>query len=93
MKRLAEYFGVDELDILGMSNPLFVPEDPKVIGKSETDQIIERLLKQLEAQPKTAEARIVSGGMDKLPKDQREKVLKIFCALYPGLVEEENDEA
>ena len=93
LKRLAEYFGVDELDILGMNNPLFVPEDPKVIGKSETDQIIERLLKQLEAQPKTAEARIVSGGMDKLPKEQREKLLKVFCALYPGLVEDENNDA
>ena len=94
LHRLAEFFGVDELVILGRGQTgLFVPEDPKVIGKSETDQIIERLLKQLEAQPKTAEARIVSGGMDKLPKDQREKVLKIFCALYPGLVEEENDEA
>ena len=94
LHRLAEFFGVDELVILGRGQTgLFVPEDPKVIGKSETDQIIERLLKQLEAQPKTAEARIVSGGMDKLPKDQREKVLKIFCALYPGLVEEENNEA
>ena len=91
LKKLAEYFGVDELEILGRGK-LFVPEDPKTAGKSETDQIIERLLKQLESQPKTAEARIVSGGMDKLPKDQREKVLKIFCALYPGLVEEDINE-
>ena len=93
LKRLAEYFGVDELVILGKGQSnLFVPEDPKVCGKSETDQIIERLLKQLSSQPKTAEARIVSGGMDKLPKEQREKLLKVFCTLYPDLVEgDKND--
>ena len=93
LKKLAEYFGVDELVILGRGQgELFVPADPKECGKSETDQIIERLLAQLAAQPKTAEARIVSGGMDKLPKEQREKLLKVFCALYPGLVEEEENE-
>ena len=92
LKRLAEYFGVDELVILGRGQDLFIPTDPRISGKSETDQIIERLLKQLESQPKTAEARIVSGGMDKLPKDQREKLLKVFCALYPDLIEEDGDE-
>ena len=82
LKKLAEYFGVDELVVLGMNLQLFVPEDPKECGKSETDQIIERLLEQLASQPKTAEARIVSGGMDKLPKEQREQALAVVRAMF-----------
>ena len=90
LRKLSEYFGVEPLVVLGqLPDPakLFVPEDPAVSGKSETEQILERLLKQLDNQPKTAEARIVSGGMDKLPKEQREKLLNVFCALYPELIE------
>lgn len=82
LKKLAEYFGVDELVILGRGQPLFVPDDPRVSGKSETDQIIERLLEQLGSQPKTEEARIVSGGMDKLPKAQREQILNVVRAMF-----------
>ena len=32
--------------------------------------------------PKTFEARIVSGGMDKLPKEQREQILAVVRAMY-----------
>lgn len=45
LKRLADYFGVDEGTILGYKSfqqqtaNLFIPEDPAVSGKSETDQI------------------------------------------------------
>ena len=91
LKKLADYFGVDEGFILGygMEKPnLFVPENHAISGKSETDQIIERLLEKLDQMPKTAEARIVSGGMDRLPKDQREKLVNVFTALYPDLIEE-----
>ena len=99
LKRLAEYFGVDELVILGRGampvNPLFIPDDPKISGKSETEQIIERLLNQLGQQPKTAEARIVSGGMDRLPQQDREKILGVVRAMFsnnPELFEEKGDE-
>ena len=33
-------------------------------------------------QPQTKEARIVSGGMDKLPKDQREQILNVVRAMF-----------
>ena len=90
LKRLAEYFGVDELVILGRG--LYIPEDPKIAGKSETDQIIERLLEQLGNQPKTVEARIVSYGMDKLPQQDREKILGVVRAMYTnGIFEEKGD--
>ena len=91
LKRLAEYFGVDELVILGRG--LYIPEDPKVAGKSETDQIIERLLDQLGNMPKTVEARIVSGGMDKLPQRDREKILGVVRAMYTnGIFDEKGDD-
>ena len=32
--------------------------------------------------PRTVEARIVSGGMDKLPKEQREQVLAVVRAMF-----------
>ena len=32
--------------------------------------------------PKTPEARIVSGGMDKLPKEQREQILNVVRAMF-----------
>ena len=47
LQKLAKYFDVDELVILGRGVPaqsnIFVPEDPAICGKSETDQILERL--------------------------------------------------
>lgn len=90
LKKLAEYFNVDELVILGSADigagqaKLFVPENPKISGKSETEQIIERLLKQLDNQPRTVEARIVSGGMDRMPPEQREQILAGVRAMFPS---------
>ena len=37
---------------------------------------------KLEIIPKTIEARIVSGGMDKLPQEDREQILSILRAMY-----------
>lgn len=62
LRKLAEYFGVDELVIL---------------GKGVVD------LSQPSLEPKTPEARIVSGGMDSLPKEQREMILNMLCAMFP----------
>lgn len=85
LKKLADYFGVDEGFILGYGheNPdLFVPVNPQSSGKSETDQIIERLLEKLDSQPKTAEARILATGVDKLPQDEREQALAVVRAMF-----------
>jgi transcriptional regulator with XRE-family HTH domain len=84
LKKLAEYFGVDEGFVLGYGmdkhDNLFVPEDPASCGKSETEQIIERLLERL--QPKTPEARILATGIDKLPQEQREQALNVVRAMF-----------
>lgn len=86
LKKLADYFGVDEGFVLGYGldrqDNLFVPENPAINGKSETDQIIERLLEKLENQPKTAEARILAKGVDRLPPEQREQALTVFRAVF-----------
>lgn len=51
---------------------------------------------QNDASPRTIEARIVSGGMDKLPQNERETILSIVRAMYkkdhPGLFENEKDD-
>lgn len=89
LQKLAKYFGVDELVILGKGafipdQPgLFVPTKPDISGKSETDQIIDRLLKKLGEQPKTEEAKIISIGVDNMPKEQREKALNVVRAVFP----------
>lgn len=72
LKRLAEFFQVDELVVL---------------GKGVVD-----LTQEIKNTPQTIEARIVSGAMDKLPKDQREQVLNVVKAMlsnHPELFTEE----
>ena len=101
LKKLAGYFNVDELFILGygLEKPTtFIPENPKTSGTSETEQIVKYVLDRLnDNQPKTVEARIISGGVDKMTKEQRElalNVLKTVFAQYGDYFErgtEEND--
>ena len=70
LNKLAEYFGVDELVILGKN----------VIDLSKPNDI-----------PKTPEARIVSGAMDRMPQEQREQVLNVVRAMFanhPEIFEE-----
>ena len=86
LKKLAEYFKVDEGFILGygLEKPnAFVPENPKKIGVSETEQIVSYVLEKLnDQQPKTPEARILAQGIDKLPKAQREQALNVNKAMF-----------
>lgn len=88
LKKLSDYFGVDEGVILGRGSfhqataDLFVPEDPAICGKSETEQILERLLKQLDNQPRTQEARILAKGVDQLQPEQREQALAVVRAMF-----------
>ena len=47
-----------------------------ILGRSEDNQ-------ESKDQPSTIEAQIVSAGMDKLPKEQREMILNMVCAMFP----------
>lgn len=64
LKKLAEYFQVDELEILG------------------TGAISPRV--QL-----TEEAEIISGGIDQMPKEQRQKILTVFKIMYPNVFDKD----
>ena len=75
LKKLAEFFGVDELVILG--------KGVVDLDRPETEQIKEMILERLrEGQPKTDEARILAAGIDKLPKAQREQALNVVKAMF-----------
>ena len=37
--------------------------------------------------PRTVEARVISRGIDSMPKEQREAIVKLMTGLYPGLFE------
>ena len=97
LRKLAEFFDVEPLVILGSASThtqqnLFVPEDPNVCGKSETEQIIERLLEQLDNQPRTSEARLLAKGADKLPKEQREQLLAMARIMFEKEFNEKGNE-
>ena len=73
LRKLAEYFGVDELTILG-----------KGIATATQN-----------GAPKTRQARIVSGAMDKMPEEERDRILAVFmamCSNHPELFEEGKEE-
>lgn len=91
LKKLAKYFDVDELTILGKN----VVNLSAPSRSEEGEAIIQELIRKLSNQPKTIEARIVSFGMDQLPQSEREKILAVLQAMYtnnPGLfTKEDND--
>lgn len=84
LRKLADFFDVDPPVVLGHSEPqnVFVPENPEVCGKTETEQIIEKLLEALGNQPRTEEAKNISIIVDNQPKEEREKAEAIVRALF-----------
>lgn len=62
LRRLAEFFGVDELVVLGK----------KVIDLTEGES----------HEPKTIEAKIISGGIDKMPEAERERALSMMRLMF-----------
>jgi len=98
LKKLADFFGVEEYVILGQGTyipddpRLFVPIKPEISGKTETEQIVDRLLKQLQGQPRTQEAEIISVALDKMPKSERVKALNMLKAVYSEYFETEGEQ-
>ena len=65
---------------------------PKWSIKYHESEMVPSEIVNANSAPKTPEARIVSGGMDKLPKEQREQILGVVRAMFannPGLFKEE----
>lgn len=67
LKKLADFFGVDELVIMGRG----------VIDLTKDD-----ITKQYEGIPQTIEARIISSGVDRMSKAEREQVLAVIKAMF-----------
>ena len=75
LKKLAEYFGVDELVILG--------KGVVDIERPMTEQVKQMILEKLGANhPMTEEAQFVSIAMDKMPQKDREKAVNVLKAIY-----------
>ena len=77
---IAKFFGVNIDWLYGFDVPKY------------TDPYIEDRISEV---PKTAEARILATGIDKLPKEQREQALNVIKAMfakYSSYFEEDNDE-
>ena len=82
LRKLCEFFGVDERTLLGEGES-FIPENPKVSSISETEQIVQHVLDKLNIQSaQTPEIRIVSGAMEKMSKDQQEQVVNVVRAMF-----------
>ena len=95
----ANRIGVTQGTVSQWENGLTRPNSDQLRSISKTFNIsIDDLLSGEKVQnagaesPRTQEAKIVSGWMDKLPKEQREKILNMFCALYPEFVDEKGDD-
>ena len=58
-----------------------------ILTEPEFDDINE----YIDALPKTNEARIISGGIDKLPKEQREQAVAMFRLMFAKYLSEEGD--
>ena len=71
LRKLARYFDVDELVVLGKT--VIDLQDP------DAENV---LLARLRTEPRTDEAKILANGIDKLPKVQREQALNVVKAMF-----------
>ena len=79
--RFAEKLGVPLRDLVGQDADKKWDLNLQLFGESNT--------------PKTQEARIISGGVDKMPKEKREQalqILKIAFAEFSDLFKEDNND-
>lgn len=89
-EQLAEIFGLSQSTIAswekGTRQPVteFIPTIAEFFGVT-TDALLgmdEPANAAPPAVPRTLEARIVSGGMDQLPQEDREQILSVIRAMY-----------
>lgn len=89
---LAEAIGANRVTISRYETGSYLPSVPALQKLAEalrtTPSQLTGTTEPETGTPKTTEARIVSGGMDKLPKERREQVLAVvraMCSDYPDL--------
>ena len=95
----AEYCGIAKISIARYEGGANLSRANAIKIAKACDVSIDYLMgteTQKEDVPKTREARIVSGLMDKLPKDDRETILNLLRVMYakqPDIFAEENHDA
>jgi transcriptional regulator with XRE-family HTH domain len=69
-------------DVFNVSLFEFIP-----VAETDANFVDEFEYEEEKTAPKILEARILATGIDKMPKSQREAILKMMTGLYPGLFE------
>ena len=91
---ISNYFNVDIAWLMGFDVKKFKSEGNGPTEKSQQPPA-DVLEAAKEAIPHTSEARIISGGIDKMPKERREQALKILqvaFAEYADYFKEDHDD-
>lgn len=93
---LAEAIGANRVTISRYETGSYLPSVPALQRLAEAlkttpSQLTGETEPETDA-PKTIEAQIVSAGMDKLPKEQREMILNMVCAMFPTKFMKGDDE-
>ena len=69
-------------DVLGIPLQELVGDDKDLQWQSEYIRAVDEKNKRSEEVPKTKEAKIISGGIDKMPEDLREQALKVMQTIF-----------
>ena len=82
---LSELTGANRVTISQYEHGKFLPSVPalKRIADALGTTPAELSGEEKTRQPITEEAQIISGGIDRLPKDKRQQALNVFRAMFP----------
>ena len=85
---LAEATGANRVTISHYENGVYLPSVPALQKLADVLNTTPNALmgedEPPDQPPRTIEARTVSAGMDKLPKEQREMILNMVRAMFPN---------
>lgn len=76
MEKIASFFGIPTSRLVGDVDPSHPPEENYYVYPVVT----------------STEARIISGGVDRMPPEDRDRALKILQAAFAGYFKEDNNE-
>ena len=93
---IAQALKTTPADLMGWDAPTppadEAPRPPEqTLTNADVKAVARYILESRVDAPRTVEARIVSFGMDKLPHEDRERLLAMVRAMYPGLFDERKD--
>lgn len=95
-KDLAEYVGAKTTTVSGWTRGVSYPRadamekiamffgipTSKLVSEQTMDEAIAQTLDIINSIPRSQEAKIISGGIDKMPPDRREQALKVLQTIF-----------